>query len=215
MKGPQRTARYVHRSVSVTTNGRLSSCKCLPSFARVPRNATYVRVLCCGAACCLEFCFVFPCLRPLLLLFVPSLRVVLFPCVSSVESGKDAAFSFVIFRRCCALFLLVFLRLNSACNQTTRGYKQQMKVLTNSGNAIYTTGGVSTIYITGDVYKRLNTSPALVRRTHLGRSRKQLEYVGMGKGYHGSYRGAETVQSSKELWAPLKYCPIRTCIHHR
>ena len=43
-----------------------------------------------------------------------------------------------------------------------------------------TTGGVSMIYTTGDVYKRLHKPPALVRRTHLGESRKQLEYVGMG-----------------------------------
>ena len=66
-----------------------------------------------------------------------------------------------------------------------------------NGNATYTTGGVSIIYTTGGVYKRLYTPPALVRRTHLGRSRKQLEYVGMGWGYHESYRGAETVQYSK------------------
>ena len=71
------------------------------------------------------------------------------------------------------------------------------------GNAIYTTGGVSTINTTGGVYKRLYTPPALVRRTHLGRSRKQLEYVGMGWGYHGSYRGAKTVQYSKS-YGPLE-----------
>ena len=50
----------------------------------------------------------------------------------------------------------------------------------NNGNAIYTTGGVSIVYTLGGVYKRLYTPPALVRRTHLGWSRKQLEYVGMG-----------------------------------
>ena len=48
------------------------------------------------------------------------------------------------------------------------------------GNAMYITGDASIVYITRDVYKRLYTSPALVRRTKFGRSRKQLEYVGMG-----------------------------------
>ena len=65
------------------------------------------------------------------------------------------------------------------------------------GNAIYTIGGVSIVSTTDGVYKRLYAPPALVHRTHLGRSREQLEYVGMGWGYHGSYRGAETVQYSK------------------
>ena len=40
------------------------------------------------------------------------------------------------------------------------------------------TATTTLVHITGDVYKRLHTIPALVRRTHLGRSRKQLEYVG-------------------------------------
>ena len=48
------------------------------------------------------------------------------------------------------------------------------------GNAIYTTGAVSITYTTGGVCKRLYTPPALVPRTHLGRTRKQLEYVVMG-----------------------------------
>ena len=68
---------------------------------------------------------------------------------------------------------------------------------------MYITGDVSIVNITGDVYKRLCTPPALVRRTHLGRSRKQLlEYASMGQGYHGGYRGAETVQSSRS-YGPL------------
>ena len=71
------------------------------------------------------------------------------------------------------------------------------------GNAMYITGDASIVYITRDVYKRLYTSPALVRRTKFGRSRKQLEYVGMGWGYHGSYRGAKTVQYSKS-YGPLE-----------
>ena len=46
---------------------------------------------------------------------------------------------------------------------------------------LYTPPVVYLLYINGDVYKRLFTPPALVRRTHLGRSRNQLEYyVGMG-----------------------------------
>ena len=53
------------------------------------------------------------------------------------------------------------------------------------------------VYTTGGVYRSAYIPPALVRRTHLGRYRKQLEYVAMGWGYHGSYRGAETVQSSR------------------
>ena len=49
----------------------------------------------------------------------------------------------------------------------------------------------------------LYTPPALVRRTHHGWSRKYLEFVDMGYGYHGSYRGAETVQSPRS-YGPLK-----------
>ena len=80
--------------------------------------------------------------------------------------------------------------------------KQQLELFI-IGNAIYTTGSVSISYTTGGVYKRLYTPPALVRRTHLGRSRKRLEYLGMGWGYHGNYHGAETVQSSKS-YGPLQ-----------
>ena len=63
-------------------------------------------------------------------------------------------------------------------------------------------------YTTGGIYKRLSTPPALVRRIHLGRSRKQLEYVDMGWGYHGSYRGTETVQYSKSYGPSKMLCDM-------
>ena len=66
---------------------------------------------------------------------------------------------------------------------------------------VHTTGG-RIYHIYTDMYNRLYTPLALIHRTHLGRSRKQLEYVNMGYGYHGSYRGAEAVQYSKS-YGPL------------
>ena len=64
-----------------------------------------------------------------------------------------------------------------------------------NGNAIYITSDVSSVHITGDVYEHLYTSPVLVRRTHIRRPRKQLEYVDMGyvRRYHESYRRVDMV----------------------
>ena len=104
MKGPNRTARRLILYIIYR------SCECLPFSARVPRNATYVRraLLCCGATCCLEFCFV-------LALFVASIAFVcpfalsgpfslfVFLVMSSVEGGRDAGFL--------PVFSLVFLSL--------------------------------------------------------------------------------------------------------
>ena len=104
MKGSQRMTRHMYRS---RYNERW-----FRRTVRVPGNTAYGRalLLCCGAACRFEFCFVFALFATsLLLLFIPSLlsgpfSPFVFLVMSSVEGGRRKG-------RCCSppVFTLVFL----------------------------------------------------------------------------------------------------------
>ena len=80
---------------TVITNGRLSSCECPTLVSGVPgtlRTYEYHALALLAALNFVLFCLALFAVS-LLFLFVPSLRVVVFPCLSSVKGETDAASS--------------------------------------------------------------------------------------------------------------------------